>query len=112
DGDHHQWYLGRAFCLDETFERFDLQVAFERNAGLSVGGLRDWQVQRACAVEFDIRAGGVEMRVAGDGVAGLAQDGKQDSLVSSALMGGNNVAESGEGADGVLEAVPAFAAGV
>src|SRR5258708_15063739 len=52
------------------------------------------------------------MRVAGDGMAGLAQDGKQDSLGSSALMSGNNVAESGEGADGVLEPVPALAAGV
>src|SRR5258708_23769453 len=52
------------------------------------------------------------MRVAGDGMAGLAQDGKQDSFGSSALMGGNDVAESGEGADGVLEPVPALAAGV
>ena len=112
DGDHHQRNLRRAFGFDELLQSFDIQVAFEGKARLCVGGGRERQVHGAGALEFDIGACGVEVRVVRHDVAGLAKDREQNPLGRSALVRGNDVAEPGERAHRLFEAVEAFAAGV
>ena len=75
-------------------------------------GFRDGQVHGARAGEFDIGAGGIEMRVDGHDVAGLAHHGEQDALRRAALVRGNHVAEAGELVGHALQAEEALAAGV
>ncbi len=57
---------------DQRFERRHVHVALEIQARLRVGGLGDGQIHGPRAGEFDVGAGGVEVRVGGDDVAGLA----------------------------------------
>ena len=64
------------------------------------------------AGEFDVGAGGIEVRVGRDHVAGLAHHGEQDALGGAALVRGNHVAEAGELVGHALEAEEALAAGV
>ena len=92
--------LAGAFGVDQRFERRDVHVALEIEARLRVGGLGDRQVHGARAGELDVRARGVEVRVRGDDVPGLAHDGEQDALRRAALVRRDHVAEPGEVVDG------------
>ena len=100
------------FGVDQPLQRRDIHVALEIEARLRVGGFGDGQVHGARAGEFDIGAGGIEVRVAGDDVAGLAQHGEEDALRRAALVRGDHVAEAGEFIDHVLQAEETLAAGV
>ena len=81
---------------NQLFQRLHVQIAFERKARLRVGGGRKRQVQSARAVGFDIGACGVEVRIVGNSLTGLAQDREQNALGRAALVSGNDVPESGE----------------
>ncbi len=63
---------------------------------LGVGGLGQRQVHRARAGEFDVGAGGIEVRVVGNDMSGLAHHGEQDAFGGAALVSGDHVAEAGE----------------
>ena len=93
-------------------ERGHVHVAFEIQPRLRVARFRNGQVDGARAGEFDIGAGGVEVRVGRHDVARLAHHGEQDALGGAPLVGGHHVAESGELVGHPLEAEEALAAGV
>ena len=112
DGQHDQRDVAGAFAGDERFERLHVHVALEIEAGLRVGGLRDGQIDGARAGEFDVGAGGIEVRVGGHHVAGPAHHGEQDALGGAALVRGDHVAEAGELVGHALQAEEALAAGV
>ena len=60
---HHQRDFRGAFRGDQRLQRGHVHVALEIQPGLRVGGLRNGQVHRPRAGEFDIGARGIEMRV-------------------------------------------------
>ena len=97
---------------DEFFERADIHVAFEGAVGIEVVCLDAGQVERLAADEFDVAAGGIEVRVVGNDRAGLHHDAKQDVFRGAPLVRGNDLLESENVLDGVAKAVPAACAGV
>src|SRR5579864_968193 len=72
----------------------------------------DHQVDGFGSNEFDVRAGGIEMRVVWDHVALFAGDAEEDALSGTSLMGGDDMAVAKDFLDGALEMVEAAAAGV
>ena len=90
----------------------DVHVALEIEPRLRVARFRDGEIDGARAGEFHIGAGGIEVRVGGHDVAGLAHHGEEDALGGASLVGGHHVAESGERVGHALEAEEALAAGV
>ena len=72
----------------------------------------DYQVNGFGAHEFDIGAGGVEMRVVGNDIALFAGDAEQNSLRGASLMRGNHVAIAEDVLNRIAEAIKALAAGV
>ncbi len=111
-GQHHQRNAVRAFRADQRFQRFDVEVAFEIQAGLRVGGLGYGQIDRPRAGEFDIRARGVEVRIRRNDLARLAGHREQDALGRAALVRRNHVPEAGQIVHHPLQPEEAFAAGV
>ena len=112
DGEHDQRNACRAFGGDQGFQRAHVHVALEIQARLRVGGFGNGQIHGARAGEFDIGAGGIEVGVGGDHVAGLAHHGEQDAFGRASLVGGNHVAEAGQLVGRALQAEEALAAGV
>ena len=72
----------------------------------------DDQVHGFGADEFDVGAGGVEMRVVGDNIPLLAHHAEQDALGGPALVRGNDMTIAEDVLDRVAKAVEAPAAGV
>jgi hypothetical protein len=97
---------------DEGLEGTDVHVAFEGMSRCGVLAFFDDEIDGLGADEFDVGAGGVEVRVVGDDVAFLAGHTEQEALGGASLMGGDDVAVSEDVLDGILEAVEAAAAGV
>ncbi len=64
--------FARALGFDQIFQRRDVHIALEWNPRLRVGGRGKRKIDCSRAVEFDIRARRVEVRVAGNDVARLA----------------------------------------
>ena len=64
------------------------------------------------AHEFDIGAGGVEVRVVGNDVALLAGHAEEDALGGASLMRGDDVAVAKNILHRILEAIETLAAGV
>ncbi len=94
------------------FKRGDVHIALEVQPRLGVGGFGEGKIHGARSGEFDVGAGGIEVSVGGDDVAGLAHDGEQNALGGPALMGGNHVAQAGEFVGDALEAKETLAARV
>jgi hypothetical protein len=82
----------------------------ERMSGVERFGNR--QVNCLRAGVLDVGARGVEVHVAGDELAGSAQDGKEQVFGGSALVNGEDVAVAGQLAHSLFEAVVAAGAGV
>jgi len=83
--------------------------------GMRRGGVLaffDHQIDGLGSDEFDIGAGGVEVRVVRNDVALFAGDAEEDALGSASLMRGDDVAVAEDFLDGALEMVEAAAAGV
>ena len=72
----------------------------------------DDEIDGLGADEFDVGAGGVEVRVVGDDVALLAGHAEEDALGGAALVRGDDVLVAEDVLDGIFEAVEAAAAGV
>ncbi len=112
DGQHDQRNFGGALGGDQGLQRGDIHVAFEIEAGLRVAGFGQGEIHGARAGEFHVGAGGVEVGIRGDDVAGLAHDGEEDAFGGASLVGGDHVTEAGELVSDALQAEEAFAAGV
>ena len=112
DGDHHQGNGLRAALPDEGVERVEVHVALERMNDRWVPPLLDHQVDRIGPGELHIRPGGIEVRVAGDRLAGSADHAEEDLLGGTPLVGGDHVLEGEEGLDALQEAEPRRRAGV
>ena len=112
DRQHHEGDLRRTFGGDQGFERGDVHVALEIQPRLRIVRFRDGQIDGARAGEFHVGAGGIEVRVVGDDVPGLAHHGKENALGGASLVGGDHVAKAGECVGNSLEAEEALAAGV
>ena len=112
DGEHDQRDALAADALDEGLEGGDVHVAFEGMRRRRVLAFFDDEIDGFGADEFDVGAGGVEVRVVGDDVALLAGHAEEDALGGASLMRGDDVAVAEDVLDGILEAVEAAAAGV
>ena len=88
DGEHDERDALAAVLGDEALQSVDIHTAFERPLGLGVGAFGEGEVQRFGSGEFDVGAGGVEVGVVGDDVAGLAEAGEEDALDLAALVAG------------------------
>ena len=84
-----------------VFERGHVHVAFEGMRGGGLLAFGDDQIDGFGAGEFDVGAGGVEMRVVGDDVAFLARDAEENALGGAALVRGDDVAIAEDVLDGV-----------
>ena len=79
-----------------VFQPRCVQIAFE---GMKAGGFErfpDWEIQRFGAHVLAIGARRIEMRVAGNDVAGLAQCGEENPLSGVPLVRGNHILEAGD----------------
>ena len=112
DGEHDQRDVRGAFARDQCFQRGDVHVALEIQAGLGIGGLGQREVHGARAGELDVGARGIEVRVGGDDVAGLAHHGEEDAFGGASLVRGDHVAEAGELVHHAFQAEETLAAGV
>ncbi len=85
-GQHNQGHALAAHFLDQSFQRGDVHVAFERmlQAGLAPRG--DDQVDRFGADKLHVGAGGVKVRVVGHNIALLAHHAEQNALGRAALV--------------------------
>ena len=112
DGEHDERDAFAADACDEGFERGDVHIAFE---GVSRRGklpFFDDEIDGFGADEFDVGAGGIEVRVVGDDVAFFAGHAEEDAFGGASLMRGDDVAVAEDFLDGILEAVEAAAARV
>ena len=112
DGEHDERDAFAADAPDEGFEGGDVHVAFEGMSRCGMLPFFDDEIDGFGADEFDVGAGGVEVRVVGDDVAFLAGHAEEDALGGASLMRGDDVAVAEDFLDGILEAVEAAAAGV
>ncbi len=80
------------------------------SAGLLAFG--DDEVESFGAGGFHVGAGGIEVRVVGDHVAGLEHGGEEDAFGGASLVGGNDVLVAEDALHGVAEARVAAAARV
>ena len=110
--EHDQRDAGGALRLDEPLEGGHVHVALERQPRLGVGGLGARKVGRARAAKLDVGAGGIEVRVIGNGLAGPAHHREEDTLGGPPLVGRNHVAKPGQVLDRPLQPVETLAAGV
>src|SRR5579872_3505945 len=70
------------------------------------------QVHRLRADEFDVGAGGIEVRVIGYDIALAAHHVEQNALRGPALVGGNDVTKAENVAHRVAQVIEAAAAGI
>lgn len=98
--------------LELAGELGDVDISFEGELELGVASFVDGAVDGECATAFDVALGGVEMRVAGDVVAFVDEEGEQDVLGTAALVGGDDELESGEAADDVAQLEERARAGI
>ena len=111
-GQHDQGNPPGAFGFDQPLQRGHVHVAFEIEPGLRVGGLRNGQVDGARAGELDVGACRVEVRIAGYYLFRMANHLKENTLRRAALVGGDDMAETGQIPRDPLHAIEAFAARV
>ncbi len=105
-GDEHGRHVLGPALANEGVEGGDVHVALEGVDEARLAPLGDNQVHRLGAGELDVGSGGVEVGVVGHHVAGAADHREEDLLRRPTLMGGDDVLEGEQGADGVEEPVP------
>ena len=94
----------------EPLQRADVHVALERRPLARVTWRR--QVDRLCPAVLDIGARGVEVGVVGHDLAVATNDGEQDLLGGTALVGRDHVLERKQLLDRVEKSVPGRRAGI
>jgi len=109
---HHHHRHPPAFFIENALERLQVHVALERMDERRLPPFRDHQIARRGAFMLDIRARRIEVNVVQHHVTDLQRGMKEDALRSAALMGGDDVFESREIADDVLEPLVRSRAGV
>ena len=112
DRDHAEGNVLRALRLDQPFERGEVHVSLEPLVRIKIAARRSQQIHGPRADIFDVGSRRVEVAVVGNDVAGLQTRRGQDALGGSPLMGGENMFEAGDLANGLFEAAPGSAARV
>jgi hypothetical protein len=108
---HHEW--DPAGVLRETpLEPAQVHVPLEGVASLRLLPLRDDEIHRDAAVDLDIGARRIEVRVVGHDVAGLQDGREQEVLRDTSLVGRDDVRETEDLADGPVEMIEVAASGV
>ncbi len=110
--DHDQRYPFAPHLSHRRLQRRRIHVALERILRGRVPPLRHHQVASFGAPVLHVGAGGVEVGVVGNDVAGLHDGREEDLLGGPSLMGGDDLGEAGQLLDGVAEAVEGPAPGV
>ena len=95
-------FFAPARC-DDVAELLEVDVAFERVLASGVVRFVDDDVGEGAARELLMRAGGGEVHVARDGVAGLDEDAGDEVLGAASLVGRDDVLEAVELLDGRFE---------
>ena len=98
--------------LDELFEGSSVDVALEVGDAVGIDPFGRGEIDRLGPRKLDVRPRRVEMRVVGHVLAAAAENREQNSLGRSSLVRGNDVLETGQLADLVVEAIKASRAGV
>ena len=101
DGKNHEGHIALVL-LQHLLQLGEVDIAFERHLELGVVSLLDGHVDGEGFAALDVALGGVEVGVAGDDHAGLHQVAEQHVLSGTALVGGDDVVETGDFGDGVL----------
>ena len=97
---------------DQPFQRRDIHVPLERMKTGGVGCFGNRQVHGVRAGVLDIGPGRVEMRVVGYDLARPANQFEQDALARPALVGRQDVLETGQFPDPLLEPVETDGPGI
>jgi len=112
DRHEHDRDVVGAGLADERVEHVGVHVSLERMDGGRLDALGDDAVDGLGAGELHVGAGGVEVRVRGDDLAGPADHAEQDLLRRAALVGGDHVTVREQLGHRGEEAVPRRRAGV
>ncbi len=86
-------------------QRIDIHVSFEWRVQLQVMAFGTQDIAGLGVLVFDIRPGGVEVRIVGDDIPGIHRRREENALGGAPLVRGDDVAETGEIANNSFEAL-------
>ena len=102
---HHGRDAGSTNLLDRRAQRIHIHVALERIVQFRILRLDAGQIARLRTLPLDVRARGIEVRVARNHLARIRDGRKQDVLGGATLVSRNHVLEPGHILNRVLEPV-------
>ncbi len=112
DGHHANRDSFGANACDQPLELGRVEVSLERMARSRLKSFVDDQVDGFCTGFLDVCAGGIEVVVARDDLAGPADQLEQDTLAGTPLMRRQDMRHPGQFEEDRLEVIPAPPSGV
>ena len=109
---HPQRHLISAGALEKGFQLRHIHVSLEGEDRRRIGGRLGHQILGGCAACQNVGLRRIEVHIGRDGLARLKHQGAQDALGRTSLVGGNEMCESEDLSDRLVQPIEGASAGI